>query len=905
MLGRYSSRRAPLANLVRELLHGARAYDRIAGYFSSSILEVAGEELEAIEWSSGQPPCVRIVCNSELDPLDVETAKAAQWAMWQEWCSHLPDLNDATKGRLCRLYEFLRSGRMEVRVLPDAVFGLIHGKAGVVRRADGRAIAFLGSANESRTAWTLNYELVWVDESLEGVDWVQQEFDALWVHPAARPLAEQVIQDVERLSRRTTFVSVAEWSGQKAPEPAAPIVELPVYRRETGLWAHQKYFVKLAFDAHRKGGARFVLADQVGLGKTVQLGLVAKLVALCGSQPVLAIVPRTLMEQWQDELWGLLAMPSARWNGRQWIDERGVVHADSGPDGLGTCPRRLGIVSAGLITSNSPVSERLLKLQYDCVIVDEAHRARRSSGRSATVAYNNLMSFIRRVSSRTTSLLLATATPVQMDAIEAFDLLDALAQGDDRVLGKRFSWWRTRSEESLQMIQDPEQASKTLDATWPWFCNPMPPEEEGRDFARLRKALRMKPNQAACQPEDLHRLNRTDHAIARNLARTFFNDHNPYIRHIVRRTREFLEKTVDPSTSEPYLKPVRVRLFGENTDDALTLPPYLQDAYEAADRFCIELGKRPGLNSGFLKTILLRRLGSSIVAGRRTGEKMLGAELALLDEEEEDTEETAQSTSSLAPFSADERALLERFVAMLRENKVEDPKYARIERTLLGGADDTGPWLDVGCILFSQFYDTALWLAQRLAERLPEETLGLYAGAGRSAILQGSTFERIEREALKKGVRVGEIRVLIGTDAASEGLNLQRLGSLINVDLPWNPTRLEQRKGRIQRIGQVRDEIYILNLRYRGSVEDRVHQLLANRQHTIHALFGQLPDTLEDVWVHLARHEIAEAQKRLDLVPKVHPFELRYERKPDHVDFESCARVLTAETQLDVLLQGW
>ena len=91
-------------------------------------------------------------------------------------------------------------------------------------------------------------------------------------------------------------------------------------------------------------------------------------------------------------------------------------------------------------------------------------------------------------------------------------------------------------------------------------------------------------------------------------------------------------------------------------------------------------------------------------------------------------------------------------------------------------------------------------------------------------------------------------KLLLGTDAASEGLNLQRLGTLINIDLPWNPTRLEQRKGRIQRIGQARSEIWIANLRYRDSVEDRVHQVLADRLEAIHELFGQIPDTLEDVW---------------------------------------------------------
>ena len=81
---------------------------------------------------------------------------------------------------------------------------------------------------------------------------------------------------------------------------------------------------------------------------------------------------------------------------------------------------------------------------------------------------------------------------------------------------------------------------------------------------------------------------------------------------------------------------------------------------------------------------------------------------------------------------------------------------------------------------------------------------------------------------------------------------LQRLGSLINLDLPWNPTRLEQRKGRIQRIGQLRSEVLIYNMRYRGSVEDRVHQLLSERLVNIRNMFGQIPDTLEDVWVAAA-----------------------------------------------------
>lgn len=79
------------------------------------------------------------------------------------------------------------------------------------------------------------------------------------------------------------------------------MIESPVYREQFGLWPHQQYFVSLAWRAHQAHGARFILADQVGLGKTVQLGMVAQLIALTSDKPVLAILPKTLMEQWQVE----------------------------------------------------------------------------------------------------------------------------------------------------------------------------------------------------------------------------------------------------------------------------------------------------------------------------------------------------------------------------------------------------------------------------------------------------------------------------------------------------------------------------------------------------------------------------------------------------------------------------
>jgi len=161
------------------------------------------------------------------------------------------------------------------------------------------------------------------------------------------------------------------------------------------------------------------------------------------------------------------------------------------------------------------------------------------------------------------------------------------------------------------------------------------------------------------------------------------------------------------------------------------------------------------------------------------------------------------------------------------------------------------------------------------------------------------------RDDLKERVRAGELKLLLGTDAASEGLNLQRLGALINIDLPWNPTRLEQRKGRIQRIGQVRNEIWIANLRYRDSVEDRVHQVLADRLEAIHGLFGQIPDTLEDVWVKVALHEEQAAQQLIDRSTATrNPFDAKYSRVED-ADWETCAQVLDPLAVKEQLSRGW
>ena len=140
MLKHHSSRRSRLdQGVLNERLQGAVSYDRIAGYFRSSLLEVAGEAITGV---SGK---VRIICNSDLDPDDLATATAAQAALRRSWCAGEPELAPPNAlPRYKALYEALLSDKIEIRVLPDTAFGLIHGKAGVIRYANGSSTAFLG-----------------------------------------------------------------------------------------------------------------------------------------------------------------------------------------------------------------------------------------------------------------------------------------------------------------------------------------------------------------------------------------------------------------------------------------------------------------------------------------------------------------------------------------------------------------------------------------------------------------------------------------------------------------------------------------------------------------------------------------------------------------------------------------
>lgn len=900
MLKKYSSRREKLdKSFLNNKLSGAKAYDRIAGYFSSSILELASEELENMEG------IVRVICNSDLNKEDVMTATLAKNAMRKEWCEFKPEeIQFTSSKRLEKLYNLLKDEKLQVKVLPNEYFGLIHGKAGVITLKDGSKTSFMGSVNETFSAWKLNYELLWEDDLQETIDWVQEEFDALWNSPFAVPLSDFVIEDIDRISKRTKISTVENWKEES--DPASVIVESPVYRKECGLWEHQKYFVNLVFNDHKKSyGARYILADMVGLGKTVQLAASAQLMALYGNKPILIIVPKTLMWQWQEEMNTLLDMPSAVWDGKQWIDENGLKYPSDGSKSIKKCPRKVGIISQGLITANSECIEYLYGLDFECIIVDECHRSRRKNlgeGKENDKPQpNNLLGFLLNISCNTKSMLLATATPVQMYPIESWDLLNILSQKNSSVLGDRFSKWRTNSKKVLDLVMGRDKLEGLSLENWEWLRNPFPPmEEDMMTFGKIRRKLNMSEEDFVISPEALTTLRKTpeERKIGRIIERGFIENHNPFIRHIVRRTRDFLENEIDPETNEPYLKKVEVKLLGESDNEAISLPLYLKEAYGYAEEFSRLLSQRVK-GGGFIKTLLLKRVGSTMIAGEATAKKMLQWGV-IIDEEDDDDSSNDVKEEGIKDLTDEERECLEKFIRTIQINKEKDPKYQLVYDLLVNQN-----WKEKGCIIFSQYFDSAYWVAESLSKDIKDEPIGIYAGGDKSGIILDGIYSKRTKEEIKAMVRRYEIKILLGTDAASEGLNLQTLGTLINLDLPWNPTRLEQRKGRIQRIGQVNDLVYIYNMRYKDSVEDRVHSMLSERLENIHNMFGQIPDVLEDVWIQVALDDIDKANRIIDEVPKSHPFKLKYEKGVGKVDWESCTKILDNTEKRKYLMESW
>jgi SNF2 family DNA or RNA helicase len=901
---RFSSRteRLDIAFLAKTL-KGASKYLRIAGYFRSSIFELVGEEIAQI-------PEVKIVCNSELDLADFQVATGRHTALKERWNKIDVEAEALlNKERYQILDQLLKSGNVEIVVVPkERLF--LHGKAGSIHYPDGSRQSFIGSVNETKSAFAHNYELVWLDDDDESANWVEKEFWALWKEGI--PLPDSILAEIHRVAnRREVTVDVLKPN----EVPAAAMAEAPIYRGGEQLQPWQRSFVTM-FLEHKEiyGKARLLLADEVGVGKTLSMATSALISALLDDGPVLILTPSTLTLQWQIEMMDKLGIPSAVWSSQKkvWLGVDGQVLSPRGDSAsIKKCPHKIAIISTGLIMHQHEKGDfikeagMLLKKRFGTVILDEAHKARVRGGVGKKASEpNNLLSFMKHIGKRTQHLILGTATPIQTNVRELWDLLGILNSGADFVLGDALSPWQDH-EQAIPLITGQNQMN-TEKLVWRWLSNPLPPANEHHIVQQIRDHLAIDSKSFFCS----HRFEDLDYMIqnmwlSECLVTGFFKEINPVLRHTVLRKRKQLEDDgllekvgVHTHPVTQNLKQYQSRFVGLGIP---TNTPF-QVAYEKAEEFSKLLQSRTKAG-GFMKSLMLQRICSSFASGLKTARKMLKHTIS--NEDEDCMEDVEHILSQMTPA---EVACLKEIERQLSRIEDVDSKLNTIKWFLTEFRTDGKTWLEHGCIIFSQYYDTVEWIAKELAGALKGEIVAVYAGLGKSGLYRDKQYNNVERETIKAAVKHREIRLVVATDAACEGLNLQTLGTLINIDLPWNPSRLEQRLGRIKRFGQTRKFVDMLNLVYSETQDEKVYRVLSERLRDTYDIFGSLPDTIDDEWIEneeaLRNHMdvyMHERKKAQDA------FTVKYRRTIDsdaHL-WERCASVLSRRDIVRKLSEPW
>jgi superfamily II DNA or RNA helicase len=552
---------------------------------------------------------------------------------------------------------------------------------------------------------------------------------------------------------------------------------------------------------------RFLLADDPGAGKTIMAGLYIKELMLRGDlERCLVVAPGGLVEQWQDELREKFGLT---------FELLTRQLADAEPDGNVFARHHLVIARMDQLSRSDDLKDRLDTADWDLVVVDEAHRM------SAHYFGNELKKTKRYqlgelLGRHARHLLLMTATP-HAGREEDFQLFMALLD-TDRFEGRYRDAVHTISTDGL-MRRMVKEDLKTF---------------EGRPLFPERRA----------------------YTVAYELT---------------------------PDEKDLY--------------DAVT--QYVRDEMNRADRLRAQGDSKRGFTVGFALTVLQRRLASSPEAilkslerrrkrlekrrsemryGRpaasdddlaRKLSEMLGRDLTDEDElddvpasEAEEIESEVADAATAARTIAEldkELAILADLTEVARRvrHSGTDKKWTELRELL---TDNNTLTTGEKIIIFTEHRDTLEYLAERIRGLLgrPDAVVTIHGGVRRE--------ER--RKIIELFSQDIDTRVLVATDAAGEGLNLQRAHLMVNYDLPWNPNRIEQRFGRIHRIGQT-EVCHLWNLVAADTREGMVFtQLLTKLEEQRRAYQGKVFDVLGEAF---------EGQPLRDLLVEA----IRYGNQPE------------------------
>ena len=286
--------------------------------------------------------------------------------------------------------------------------------------------------------------------------------------------------------------------------------------------------------------------------------------------------------------------------------------------------------------------------------------------------------------------------------------------------------------------------------------------------------------------------------------------------------------------------------------------------YDAVDEYISSTYAKAATNVrsavGFVMTVYRRRLASSFHALAETLRKRLdalgdgdtdlfGNDEDASDDEAGDSFRDAEEVAELErrALAAEERDDIARLLAAV-EALPPDSKLDVLSETL----DALRASGYRQAMVFTQYTDTMDFLRDRLAG-VGRWRLMCFSGRGGEVPAEGGDWRRVSREDAKRRFREAEADVLLCTDAAAEGLNFQFCGALVNYDMPWNPMRVEQRIGRIDRLGQAHSRVRIVNLHYEDTVETDVYRALRGRIELFESVVGPLQPILARLPGDIAR----------------------------------------------------
>lgn len=899
----------PLESFYLPALSRALRYDRIAGFFSSYALAVAAQGVARLVARGGR---MRLLVGAQLSPEDVEAVLrgASLGELLSEKFLGLLENPQALADALLRerlrvLAWLVAQGRLEVRVVvegdpytrqPLASGGYFHAKGGILWDEQGDGVAFAGSINETATAWRYNYETFHVFCSWREPEHFRHEverFERLWqdaeagwltvplpeavtrelvkMAPPEPPLEEPALESDARLRWLAQFVRDAPYlvhKGWRVGVETAPIRPFP----------HQRM---VAYDVLDHFPCRRLLADEVGLGKTIEAGFVLRSLLLSGwVRRCLVLVPRSLARQWQEELRERFGIEAPFYDGSRFV--RFGDGGDSYQDVPGEGPWEaypVVIASAQMMRRRERAQALLAAPPWDLVIVDEAHHARRRSFQDLWRRRpNRLLQLLERLRERTRGLLLLTATPMQVHPVEAWDLLRLLEmpgrwQQDQQAFLAYFEELRKPSLEEMDWDTLLPLLREAVEA-WGWDSRweQEAKEQIGAVGVRRIKGLIESGSSKRVLTLALEEKQWLLEALRR---------HSPVGRLMYRHTRSLLREyqcrgVIEEHIPERRPEPVWLEMTEEERDLYETTEEYVSEYYRRYER-----AKR-GL--GFVMRIYRQRLASSLYALKRSLERrrefLLGKwqdEERPAGLEEEDIEEAELEEDVLGVIERpegweDELHQLDDLLRRL-EQPIEERKPAALEsrlQELLRRFDQV--------LVFTQYTDTLDFLRERLRPTFGSR-LGCYSGRGGEVWDSAAgRWVRASKTDVQHRFQKGDLKVLICTEAGGEGLNLQNCGAIVNYDMPWNPMRVEQRIGRIDRLGQRRNEVMVLHFFYKDTVEARVYEALSHRIRWFETVIGDLQPILQRAYdaiqrVAMERPEERELllRKELQALEKVEP----------------------------------